>query len=151
MCNWILTPWQVVPHLAVRLQFPHTALGPRTGQSSRTPALHREGCCYICSSSPPCLPRARGGPVHAWLWQRGCRALNSCSVSQPDATAVRQQPRALGTARARGREKLLCPRDCSAQDTAWIKIWSAEVLKCQSKQEGSAGGAAGKLAQAYAA
>lgn len=53
--------------------------------------------------------------------------------------------------RARGCEKLLCPRDCSAQDTAWIKIWSAEVLKCQSKQEGSAGGAMGKHARAYAA
>lgn len=64
---------------------------------------------------------------------------------------MRQQPRALGTAGARGRVKLLCPRDCGAQDTAWIKIWSAEVLKCQRKQEGSAGGAAGKLARAYAA
>lgn len=51
----------------------------------------------------------------------------------------------------RGREKLVCPRDCSAQDTEWIKIWSTEVLKCQRKQEGSPGGAAGKLAWAYAA
>lgn len=107
---------------------------PRERAKQQDPSSARGCCCQICSSSPTLPAQGYGRTCSRLAVAKG---LQGFEVLLPPV--LFHSPR---HGREREREKLLCPRDCSAQDTAWIKIWSAEVLKCQRKQEGSAGGEA---------
>lgn len=81
MCNWILTRWQVVPHLVVRLQFSHISSQLRDGGKAAGPQLCRgvlaAGTARAAPPGHPACPARVTGSVNTRLWQRSCRALNS--------------------------------------------------------------------------
>lgn len=85
----------MVPHLAVRLQFPHTALSP--GQSSRTPALHGVGLLLDLLLLTP-LPAQGYGRTCSHL--AVAKGLQGFELLLPFTARcpVHQQPRALGMA-----------------------------------------------------